>query len=223
MTDLALLDAPDDLKQNVSACVLWSQANTVTDAPSFQATATHLQNIKVSQKLANEFFDPPIKQAYDLHKMLVGRKKLLTGPLEQSESLDKQKMLNYQRAEQEKAAAEQRRLQAIADADARKERERLEKLAAAAKKPETQQRYAEAAASVAPAPVVHVASAAPKVAGLSTRTIWRCRVIDPMAIPREFLMVDEAKLAGYAKSMKEMARVAGCEFYPDQSLASKAG
>lgn len=128
--DLATIDAPSDLKENVAACVLWSQENTVATGDDYALTADHLKTIKGALKQADDFFDPPIKQAYDLHKMLVGRKKVITDPLKQSEGLDKEKMLTFQREEAAKAEAERRRLQAIADELARKEREKIEQAAA---------------------------------------------------------------------------------------------
>lgn len=125
-TELATIDAPAELRESVAACVQWSNSNCIESAEAFQITGEHLKQIKSRQKQADEFFDPPIKQAYDLHKMLVARKKLITDPLITSERTDKSKMLAYQQAEAEKAEAERRRLQAIADEKARKERERAE-------------------------------------------------------------------------------------------------
>lgn len=62
----------------------------------------------------------------------------------------------------------------------------------------------------------------PKIAGISTREIWRARVVDETKIPREFLCPDEKKLGDYAKAMKQNAKVEGVEFYPETSVASRA-
>lgn len=219
-TDLVTIDAPDELKQSVAQCVAWSRAHTIDSPAAFEVAANHLKVIKAQQKQADLFFDPPIKQAYDLHKTLVGRKKLIDDPLKESESIDKQKMLTYQRAQDEKRRAEQLRLQALADEKARRERELLAKKAAQAKKPETQQRYQEAAAAVV-APVVNVESQAPAVDGISTRTVWRVRVVDPARVPRRFMIIDMKKLEGYARAMRDAACVEGCEFYQETLMAAK--
>lgn len=129
-TALAEIDAPEDLRNHVAACVQWSQENQIVIIDDFTATTQHLMDIKSAQKRADEFFDPPIQQAFQLHKMLVARKKVITDPLKQSEALDKSKMLAFQTAEREKAEAERRRLQAIADEQARREREKIEQAAA---------------------------------------------------------------------------------------------
>lgn len=149
MTDLATIDAPPELRESVSACVKWSQDNAIATADDFRDTGDHLKQIKARQKQADEFFDPAIKQAHELHKMLVGRKKIITEPLAESERIDKQKMLGYQRAEAEKAEAERRRLQAIADEAARKERERAEQEAARQRQIEAEARAKADAARVA--------------------------------------------------------------------------
>lgn len=130
MNALAQIDPPPELEQHVSACVLWSQQNAIATPEQLQLTADHLKEIKTAQKQADEFFDPLVKQAYQLHKDIVARKKVLTAPLEESERIDKAKMLAYRQAEEAKAEAERRRLQAIADEQARKEREKAEQAAA---------------------------------------------------------------------------------------------
>lgn len=128
--ELAELDAPDDLREHVAECVLWSKQNEIATPDDCALTAEHLRTIKAAQKRADEFFDPPIAQAFALHKMLCQRKRVITDPLKESEAIDKNKMLAYQQAEQAKAEDERRRLQAIADEQARREREKIEQAAA---------------------------------------------------------------------------------------------
>lgn len=126
---LATIEAPDDLKTEVALCVQWSSENAIVTSEHYTVTADHLKAIKGVLKKADEFFDPPIKQAYDLHKMLVARKKVITNPLAESEDIDKEKMLRYTTEQQRIADEERRRLQAIADEKARKEREVIEQAA----------------------------------------------------------------------------------------------
>lgn len=149
-TDLATINAPPELRESVSACVLWSQNNVIMTAPDFQATGEHLKEIKSRQKAADAFFDGPIRSAFELHKTLVARKRVITDPLAQSEKIDKQKILVFQQAEAAKAEAERRKLQALADEVARKEREKAEQEAAKQRAIEAEQRAkAEAARQAA--------------------------------------------------------------------------
>ena len=123
---LVELDPPPELQEHVTACVMWSRINVIACPEHFERTAEHLKEIKAAQKQADAFFDPLVRQAYDLHKSIVARKKILTGPLDESERVDKMKMIAYEKEQQRIAEAERRRLQAIADEQARKEREKIE-------------------------------------------------------------------------------------------------
>lgn len=259
-TELSTIDAPDELRESVAACITWSESNEIATAEDYQFTGEHLKQIKSQQKEADAFFDPPIKQAFDLHRMLVGRKKLVTEPLSQSEAIDKRKMLAYSQEQQRKADEERRKLQAAADEKARKERERAEQEAERQRQIEAENRRkaeesrlaaeqateaerkrlldeAEAAerranaaavkveakqeiAATAVAPVVAVATAAPKIAGVSTKKVWKFRVVNASLVPDDFKLIDEKKLGAYAKAMKEGAKVAGVEFYADDSLSA---
>jgi hypothetical protein len=58
-----------------------------------------------------------------------------------------------------------------------------------------------------------------KPRGAAVRKIWKCRIVDPKAVPAEFLMPNEKALDAYAKSMKENAALSGCEFFSEDSLA----
>lgn len=226
---LAEIDPPPELEQHVAACVQWSQANAIATPDQFQATADHLKEIKRAQKAADDFFDPIAKQAYELHRGICARKKLLTDPLAHSERVDKAKMLDFQRAEDAKAETERRRLQAEADEAARREREALEKRAAAAKKPETQERLREQAASVV-APVVAVASAAPKLSGVSTRKAWKAEIVDLEkflafcceAKRVDLLLPNMKSIEGMAKALKERASLPGVKFFEVESMAASS-
>lgn len=135
-TALATIEAPEDLRQNVAACVEWSTKNLIVTPVHYEATAEHLKTIKTRLKQADEFFDGPIKSAYDLHKTLCGRKQLVTNPLKQAESIDKAKQLQYIEAQKKKAEDERRRLQAIADEEARKQKAKIDAAAEVARQAE---------------------------------------------------------------------------------------
>ena len=116
------------------------------------------------------------------------------------------------RREAEQASeADRKRLLAQADAADRK-------AAAAAVKQDVQ---AEKAAAIV-APVITVASQAPKANGIATRKVWKARVVNAALVPREFLVIDEKKLDGYAKAMKGTTKVDGVEFYEENVMSARA-
>jgi hypothetical protein len=214
------LALPEQLKTEPPALLQQARALTVSSGDQYTEAAMFLKRIKGASKSITDFFRPLKQSAEDHKKQLLAAERTLTDPLTTAETLTKRAMLVYDEAERKRAQEEQRRLQAEADERARREREALERKAELAKKPETQQRYQEAAACVCAAPVIHVEAPVPRIAGISTRTIWKAKVTDPLKVPREFLMVDEKKLDQYARAMKEGASVPGVEFYAEQSLAS---
>lgn len=147
---------------------------------------------------------------------------------------DEAAMRERQKAEAE--AARQRQLEAEARAKAEAARKAAEEASAAERKKllaaaAAADRKAEAAsikaeaqvetAAAVMAPVVQIASRTEKVAGLSTRKAWKFRVVNPLLVPREFLIIDEQRLQKYAAAMKEQAQVAGVEFYTDDILSAR--
>lgn len=228
MNDLANINAPADLCERVTWATQWANGIVIANDETYAVVADELKAIKSAQKQADEFFDPPIKQAYELHKMLVGRKKIITQPLADAESKAKSRMLGYTTEKQRKAEEERRRLQAIADAEAEKQRKSLLAQAAKAKKPETVEKYETLAAEVV-APTVAVAVEPPKVSGQSIRTTWKHQVADVDAFIKwaaennriDLLLPNDKALAAYAKAMNERASIPGVKFYAEQTLASK--
>lgn len=282
-TELAELDAPPDLREHVAECVMWSQQNAIATPDNYTMTADHLKTIKAAQKRADEFFDPPIAQAFALHKMLCQRKRVITDPLSASEKIDKDKMKAYSEAEKAKAEAERSRLQAINNEKARKEREKAEqeaarqrakeaeerakaeaarqaeekarreaeaasaaqrkKLLAAAEAARLESEAAERKAAAAAAkvevaedkaaavitPVAAVVSAAPKIAGISTASVWGATVTDQAAFLEwvfankrfDLVLVNEKVLNALAKGLKEMASMPGVKFAPVSRMSAK--
>jgi hypothetical protein len=215
-----LIQAPDEAQ--VPTVVEWANKLTVANHDEYKVALDRLAGIKSLAGRIADFFAPMKKAAADSHKQICAKEKSVLGPLELAEKQAKGVLLAFQRVEDDKRRAEERKLQAEADERARKEREKLQKAAEKLKTPELkQQRLAEAAQVVAP--VVAVA-APPKVAGVATRKTWKARVVSPELIPREYLMVDEKKLDRLAKALGGEAKVLGVEFYEEASLAvGKAG
>jgi hypothetical protein len=50
-------------------------------------------------------------------------------------------------------------------------------------------------------------------AGIGFGSKWEFNVVDPMLVPREFLMVDEKKIGQYVRAMKETAVIPGVRIF----------
>ena len=168
-----------------------------SDADMEQAAAL-LREVKAVQKQADaaqKALTQPLEQ--EKKGIIAFFRERITGKLEVYERRLKQLIVGYQQ-EQERIRREAQRK---AEEEARKERERLEKRAAAAAA-KGQEEKAEQLAEQAQTVVAPVHTEAPKVAGIATRSIWKYRITDPAALPREYLQPDEKKIGAVVRAMK---------------------
>ena len=124
------VQTPADLEQEAPAFLVWAKDLAVETSDDFAEAGERLKEIKSAAKRVADFFRPMKQRADETKKAILDAEKKLALPLAEAEVLTKAAMLEYQRAEEEKRLAEQRRLQAEADERARRERERIEQAAA---------------------------------------------------------------------------------------------
>lgn len=72
---------------------------------------------------------------------------------------------------------------------------------------------------VAITPVVLPKVEQPK--GISYRDIWRYRIVNESIVPREYLCLDEQKIGGVVRSLKDAARIPGIEVYSEKVVAGR--
>lgn len=128
---------------------------------------------------------------HQLHRRWTGLVGDFVTPMDTAKRAIKQNILKWENDERKKAEAEQRRLQAIADEQARRERERLEKLAEQRKTPEVKEAYREQAAQVA-APVINVAA---PVTNIRRSKRWTVKAVDEAAFYAA--LAQDKNLRGY--------------------------
>ena len=62
----------------------------------------------------------------------------------------------------------------------------------------------------------------PPVVGQSSRTVWKARVVDKVAMPEEYKIADIAMLDKFAQATKGKVAVPGVQFYADQVMSARA-
>lgn len=78
------------------------------------------------------------------------------------------------------------------------------------------------AVKAAPIVVTTVAPAAPpKLEGTTFRKVWKFRVVDSNAIPREYMSVDETKIRGVVERLGREAKIPGVEVYEDEVVIGR--
>lgn len=176
------------------------------------------QDLGDRAKRVSEFFKPFKDMAYKLHKTLCDRENEVLGPILTLDRTLASLMSAYKAAKDRERRAEEQR---IAEERHKVEQTRLLEEAAVL---EAQGDGGLAAAVVeqaitTPAPVVVLADTTKSVVGLKFRRTWKWRAANNdlgralQLVPRDYLTLDETKLNGYARSMKETAKIPGIEFY----------
>jgi hypothetical protein len=208
-----------ELEQAQSTVEARAKAITVESQADLEIAADFLRTVKTYAKQVVDTFAAAKSAAHKAHNEITTTEKKFLGPLTKAEAEVKGKVSAYTMWQNRIRAEEQRRLAEEArkaEEDRRlKEAERLEA-----------EGQTEAAEQVVSAPVVTPVVAAPtpapKAEGISTRKVWRFRINDANAIPRQYMVPNEKAIAEYARSMKGQANMPGVEFYAEDVVSAKA-
>jgi hypothetical protein len=161
----------------------------VRSQASLQVGVELKNSIKSIMKQIHEAFDPIVESANKLHKLATKtRKDQLQAP-EEALSLVESKILRYAEEERRKTEeAERKRLEELHKAEEKGQVKKIETILA------TPQREDKS-----------------KVEGVQYRELWALEIIDPSAIPREYLIPDEKRLSEMARSLKNDFNIPGCK------------
>lgn len=219
MTTATAIPASDELVSRVqpksNALLDHAKMIVVETGEQYVAAGSWLTEVvKPLRREIDETFDPAIKQAHSAHKAMLAAKDRVARPVAEAEGLVRSAIARYTRKQELARQEEERRLRE--EARKREEAERLER--AAALEREGRNAAAEVVLNT-PMPVANVvlAPSTPQVAGISTREVWRFRIVDPTAVKPAFLVPDEKKIGEIVRSMKGAAAelVGGIEVYTD--------
>lgn len=193
---------------------------TVTTAAQYEFAAGELKNIKASTKALEEMRKTATRPLDEAKAAIMDWFRPVGERYAQAEKMIKSAMLTYQQEEERKRAI----AEAQAREEARKEQDRVnaEALAAADRalasgNKETADAIIAAVPDVKPAPVP---VAVTKIKGISTRKVWKFRVVDKSKVPEEYKIVDETLLGKVARSSQGAISVPGVEFYSEDTLAA---
>ena len=198
-----------------------AQEIKVYDQVSLDTANAFLRGVKGLLSKIAETFDPIIKQAHEAHKQAIDKRKEHEEPLLQAERIIKAEMGRYlteqarlrqeaeKKAWREAAEAERKRLAAMQAAiDAEN----------AGKAEEAEKHFEEAVAIEAPKPVIPEPV---KAQGTFLRKETKWRVVDLNAVPRDFLMLDRAKIEQVFRIQREKMAIPGIEVYFDETVVSR--
>jgi hypothetical protein len=218
----------ETIKAETMPVVARAQSLVVRTPEDYTGAADFLKAIKAAQKKVADHFGPMKAAAHAAWKKITATEAEAAQPLADAERVVKGRMLEYQDEQERIRQAEQRKLQAEADARAEAERKALEKKAAAMKTEAKREEYMERAAEVA-APVVTVAPVVPTVAGQAIRKTWKARLVSISTLTGlaagdvrlSLIAFDQSAANKLAVATKGALSVPGVEWYAEQSLASR--
>jgi hypothetical protein len=206
------LAKPDDLKDQTLSIVVQAKAIQITNHTEAMAAGDFLKGVKALKKMVEEKLTPLVKAAYDSWKKQVAFKKEHDDPLDQAEAAVKYKMNCYLQEQERQRRLEEQRRQAEADKKAQEQAEQDALLLEATGDEEA----AEAVrAEPVAAPVVVIAPVE-KPKGIATQSIWRFKIVDANAVPREYLAIDEKKLGAVVRAMKAACNIPGVECFEEK-------
>ena len=207
-----------ELTTQSEALLALSSTYRVATQDQYAGAGDELKRVKAAQKRLDDLRKSMTRPLDAAKKAIMD---FFRGPEDQlarAESGIKRAMISYSEEQDRIRREEQRK----ADEAARKERERIEAQARRAEdagKASKAEALQERAATVV-APVIQ--REAPKVAGINMRDVWLFRVKDPAAVPREYLMLDDAKIRKVVTALKGDTVIAGIEVYSEKRMASGA-
>ncbi|MBT9161087.1 MAG: hypothetical protein DDT26_02386 [Dehalococcoidia bacterium] len=221
MEDMVITPEARRLEEAAERHLVTAQSMVVRNAADYQSASEVLKAIKSRLKEVEDLRKGMTRPLDAAKAKIMAFFKPVTESLTNAETRTKKSMLVWQAEEEQKRLEEERRLQALA----RREQERLDRLAE-----ERAQRWEDKGQlekaeqirdSVPVIPVPIVVREAPKAEGISTRTIWKFRIIDKEAIPHEYMIPNEKMLGDFARATKGTIAIPGIEFYAEEILASR--
>lgn len=167
-------------------------------------------------------FTDPIRKTIDA---INARYKKTLDPLALAESVYKQSILAWDQAEEKRIKELNDKLEREAKEKQAKEAAKLEKQAQKAlesgneeKAQELQEKAAEVIQAPTNAPVVQPQ----KTSGISYKTVWSFQVEDAALIPREYLIIDQAKLDRLAQANDGNFNIPGGKCVSKQVMSSRS-
>lgn len=196
----------------------------ITNQDDLVYAAGFLNNIKATQKKIKEYWEEPIKRAYDAHKALKAKENAMLEPLQNSEKIIKDKIDDYNAVMQRLKEEEEARLRAEQERQALEQLEEAEKLRAEGNEVEAQ--IAESNAEMMAQVEVKVDPMIEKVQGLSFRKDFEIVVTDPYKVPAyingtEIRKIDLAQIKRFVKMTNNGVQIPGIQVKTVQRAVSR--
>ena len=199
--ELVLKFQVNELKAQMDAVVIKDQAE-------YDAACEWLKAVKKKAKEVEAFYEPDKKHYYGIYKEIMAKTKSLTDILSVCEKGVKSKIKDYADAERKKKEEAQK-----------KEEEARAKAAENAKEDDPDGiAYKDPMAGLIAPSATPSKKVGENTAGVVLATVWKWKISDESAIPREYFLLDESKINGVVRAMKGDTKIPGIEVYEDTQV-----
>ena len=170
-----------EVKQQATTLEQQAQAYQIATNEDYEEAANFLKRVKGARKQVEDYWEEPIKKAFEAHRVLTAKRQQMIGVCDSAEKTMKSKMLHYQRQLdiQQSATVEEAKKVARTQTD-----ELIEQAANAEQRGDS----LTASMALAQADMIsrvepNVELSRPKVTGISTRTKTVVNIIDDNKVP----------------------------------------
>ncbi len=214
-TAIAMPETLDTELTEIESLIVLYQGRELESDENYETAGEHLKTCKSLTKQIRDFMSPIVKAAHEAHKAAKARENETLAPIKKAQTVIGGVMGAYQTE-----LAEARR---IAEAE---ERARLEQEAAKAKEQYVDvlienDRCDEAEAVEAAPPMRQepkIFDAAPKVTGTAVRTTWCFEIVNPNALPRDYLIPDEKGIGAVVRARQDNTDIPGVRVWPETKV-----
>ena len=210
----------DNLNEELSLCVQEAKSFEIINNDVYTQAGAYLVNIKALKKKICDHHNPMIESAHRNHQIAIEQKKKMLDPLDHCEFILKNKLGAYQSECERQRRLEQERLEA--EARKRQEEEALARAGNAQTEEEQEEIITRAIETV---PTVLVPKVEPKLQGISRKSVWKVKIVDPKKINPEFMVPDISAIEKTARALGPSAvRVIGpgIQVYEDFIISARS-
>lgn len=188
----------------------------IVNQEQYNSSGEYLKSIKTAYKQIEDLRMSMTRPLDNSKKRIMDFFRKPLDVLTNAEGVLKRGILMYQRAQEAARVEQERKLQAEAE---RKRQEALAKaeLARAEGKDAKADKYEDKANGII---VPTLAPTIQKVAGISTKMVWKFEVIDEALIPREYLTPDLVKIGKVVRATGSTLPIPGVKIYSEELISA---
>lgn len=210
------VSAAKDAEANTASILANANELVIKNQNDYETSAEFLKTIKAKYKELDDMRKNITRPLDTVKKSVLDLFRFPLEKLSKAESVIKSTMLKYM-DEQERVRREQEaKLQAEAEKKRKEMEEKAEKARAEGKEAKAVQYETRAETITTPV----VAPRVDKVNGIAKKTIWRARITDESAIPREWLIPNVEALQKFAVATKGTMKIPGVIFEQETILSA---